>query len=894
MFGLPKRGTAASLAALLALLSVPADLPAQPAPADVTRATLPNGLRVVIVRDPLAPVATEIMNYLVGGEDTPAGFPGMAHAEEHMVAGRSTKELDEDQVATLTSLLGGDFDADTQTAVTQYYLSTPAPYLEAALRIEAARMSDALDLQSEWAEERGAIEQEVSRDLSNAFYRYYETALARLFAGTAYAHDALGTRASFNATTGAQLKEFWRTWYAPNNAILVITGDVDPQATLASVREIFGAIPRHAVPAHPLVELRPPSSTAIVRDESDFPVPLAIQAYRMPGFASPDFAAADVAMDVLASERGDLSALQYEGKALATGSDYEPSPQAGLAYVYIATAPHGDAAAALDLVTNVIENYRKNGVSADLVEAMKKREIAQLLYNRNSVEGLAQAWSQAVAVQRLGSPDDVVELYEKVTPADVLRVMRKYLVRDRAVVGILTPKPGAAEGGGGAIGVHDTFTPKNVKPAALPAWAADLATLPPVPASNVQPADMTLPNGIRLIVQTERVSPTVTLTGTIQHQTDLQTPPGQEGVEDVLDALFPYGTQTYDRLAFQKQLDDIAANLAAGASFSLSVPASDFDRGVALLADVELHPALPADAFLIAQQQLAQTLAGQLQTPDYLAERALGKALVPAGDPTLRETTPQSVDALTPADVQKYFATIFRPDLTTIVVAGDITPDDAKATVTKYFGGWSASGPKPQIELPPVPNNLAASGVIAAPGRTQASVTLAEQTGLKRSDPDYYPLQVGNTILGGGFYSTRLYRDLRQHAGLVYNVSVGASATRTRGSYSVDYGCDPENAGRARVIIERDLRDMATSAPSDDEMNRAKVQLLRDLDLSEGSVDGIASRLLADAVADLPLDQPQRGGAIVRGLSGEQVRAAFAKWVDPARFVQITVGPPAK
>jgi len=887
------RGIAAALSATLAFLAVPgaASAPPNPPNSDVLRATLPNGLRVVIVRDPLAPVATEIMNYLVGGQDTPPGFPGMAHAQEHMAAGRSTKELNEDQVATLTSLLGGDFDADTQTSVTQYYLSTPVPYLDAALRIEAARMSDTLDLQSEWSQERGAIEQEVSRDLSNAFYRYYEKALADMFAGTAYAHDALGTRPSFDATTGAGLKAFWNKWYAPNNAILVIAGNVDTHATLAEVRSIFGGIRSHPVPAHPVLALRPLKAQPAIHDESDLPVPLAILSYRMPGFESPDFAAADVAVDVLGSDSANLAALTYEGKALATGVEYQPSPQAGLAYAYIATAPHGDTDAALKLVQNVIGAYQTNGVPADLVEAMKKREIAQLLYNRNSIEGLAQAWSQALAVQGLSSPDDVVAQYARVTPADVTRVMRKYLVRQGAVVGILTPKPGGSSAGSSDLGVKDVFTPKNVKPAPLPPWAARLAELPPVPKSNVTPVDVMLANGIRLIVQPENVSATVTVTGEVKHQPALLTPPGKDGVEDVLDALFPYGTQSYDRLGFQKQLDAIAANLAAGPSFSLSVPAQSFDRGMELLADNLLHPALPAGAFSIAQQQLAQQIAGQMQSPDYLAQRALAAALVPAGDPTLREPTPQSVAALTLDDVKAYQSALFRPDLTTIVIAGDVTPELARATVEKYFGGWSASGPKPDIELPAVPPNVASSRDIAAPGRLQSSLTLEEEIGLKRSDPDFYPLVLGNTILGGGFYETRFYRDLREQNGLVYNVSAGLGAGKTRGTFTVSYGSDPKNVARARAIIERDLHEIAATAPGDDEIKRAKIQLVRSLDLSEGSVDGIAGRLLQDANQDLPLDQPQRGAEAILGLTGENVRAAFAKWIDTARFVQIDEGP---
>src|SRR6202521_5886729 len=222
----------------------------------VLRATLTNGLRVVIVRNALAPVVATSVNYLVGSDEAPVGFPGTAHAEEHMMF-RGSPGLSADQLADIGSVVGGDFNANTREGVTQYLFTVPSEDLDVALHIEALRMRAVVYSPKEWSHERGAIEQEVAQDLSEPAYVLFEKLRARMFAGTPYAHDALGTRPSFEKTTARMLKSFHDTWYAPNNAILVIAGDLDPVATLSEVKVLFGEIAAKKLPPKPQVRLRP-------------------------------------------------------------------------------------------------------------------------------------------------------------------------------------------------------------------------------------------------------------------------------------------------------------------------------------------------------------------------------------------------------------------------------------------------------------------------------------------------------------------------------------------------------------------------------------------------------------------------------------------------------------
>ena len=856
----------------------------------VTKATLDNGLRVVIVRDPLAPVVTLEENYLAGGNETPTGFPGSAHAQEHMTF-RGCSGLSADQIAAIYAQLGGNMNADTQQSITQYFVTVPAQDLDVALRLDAACMSGVQDLQDQWDQERGAIEQEVSRDFSAPTYKLIVRLNEDLFAGTPYQTDALGSKPSFEKTTAAMLKEFHDKWYAPNNAILILSGDVDPAATLEKIKKYYGAIPRHELPAHPAINLQPVKKESFTLD-SNLPYTLATMSFRLPGSASPDFAAARILGDVLSSQRADLYGLVPQNKALGAGAELmETYPKASVLLSYAAIPPNADPSAVNAEVQKILSNYSANGVPADLVEAAKKGEVAGAEFGRNSISNLASLWSQALAEEGRQSPDEDVEAMKRVTVEDVNRVAKTYLVAENSVTAVLKPKPSGEPVSSKGFGGSEKTTSTPTKPVALPEWAeAEVKSLR-IPESVVHASDVTLANGIRLIVQTEKASPTITLLGSIKSQADMQTPPGKEGVSQVLEGLFSYGTKSLDRLAFQKALDDIAAGQNAGASFNLKVLKQYFDRGTQLLADNELHPALPEEAFKIVQQQTAEETAGELQSPGYHFERALSKALLPATDPLLREVTPDKVSGLTYSDVTAYYKKTYRPDLTTIVVVGDIEPDEARTVIEKYFGEWKAEGPKPNVVLPPVPGNKASAVSVPDPSQIQDTVDLAEQLEMNRFTPDYYALQVGNHVLGGGFYATRLYRDVREKAGYVYNINDSLSAGQTRAEYSVEYGCDPQNVTKARRLIEGELNAMKQFNVSPAELQQAKALLLRQIPLSESSEDDLAGGLVARARIGLALDEPFTAAKHYFDMSADEVRTAFAKWIDPANLVQVVRGP---
>jgi zinc protease len=880
----PLRRLFACAAALVLLLAPQAGLPQDTTGGlQISHATLSNGLQIYVLRNRLSPVVSMYTNYLAGANDEPV--TGLAHAQEHMMF-RGSKTIDASQFSDTTAITGGAYNADTQNEITQYFFEMPAQYLDIALNLERSRATGILDAQKDWDAERGAITQEVTRDNSSASYRLYAKMVHHILAGTPYADEGLGTVDSFKKIQAPDLKRFYARWYHPNNAIMVIAGDVDPAATIAKVRSLFGSIP--STPLPPRAGVHPePLTPLTLRDNSSDPITLAMVGYRVPGYNSPDYYASEILNDVLNSQRGALYELQASGKALGTFAQASTHPEAGMSIVGSAVPVTTTGDAAVADVKAVIDAYKTSGLPPELVEVAKARELAQAQFQSNSINGLANLWSQTLAVEHR-TPDDELAGLEKVTVDDVNRVLRTYYDNATATVAIATPKAAAGSAFGGREGENNTITPTSHT--ALPAFARNVLAQLHVPPTTVHPDVQTLSNGIKLITVPSSISHTVVLSGEIRNNPDVQTPAGKDGLDTVVNGLFSYGTTTYDRLAYQTELDKIAADVSAGTGFSLSVLSKNFDRGVALLADDELHPAFPANAFAIVKQQTVGTLTGAVQGPDFKAHRALANALYPAGDPARRSATPETAGSVTLDDVKAYYASTFRPDMTTIVAVGDITPEHARAAIESSFGAWKASGPPPNVYPPAIPRNRPSQAAIPATGRIQADVTLAQTLPMTYNDADYPVLQLANAALSGGFGSL-LYHDVREVHGYAYSVDSSLAGGHNRSTFTVSFGADPQNTQRAQDLIVRDLSALQKKPLPADRLIRAKALLLGQLPLRSASFEGVANALLTYSVTGRPLDTDRRYARAELAASGDAVRAAIAKWVRPDAFARVTLVP---
>jgi zinc protease len=854
------------------------------------RATLSNGLQVVVVQDRLAPVVTVELSVLAGGEESPAEYPGLAHAQEHM-AFRGCAGMTSDQTAAIYTQLGGQNDADTDKTVTQYYATVPSSDLDLALRAQAACMKEIEDSEEEWQQERGAIEQEVAEDLSDSLYRLFTKVEEDMFANSPYAQDPLGSKDSFDALNASMLRDFQRKWYAPNNEILVIAGDVDPRTTLDSVVRLFGELPRHELPSRPAVVLGPVKAETF-HLAGDCPYVDGVIAFRLPGTRSPDYAALRVLVDILDGSRSKIERIESSGKILGTDFDLaEQYPEASVGYGLVELPRGADPARFIRGMRRVLEGYGRHGVTDEQVNAAKRNELRTVEFQRSSIPGLAKVWSDALATEGLNSPDDAISAIEEVTASDVDRLARRYLIPANEVIGILVPSSADRLVAAKKAGDDENIIVSPSMAVELPSWADDDLEQLHIPETENSISDTVLPNGIRLIIKTDATSPTVLLRGSVKRTVQLQPDTKLAWASTLLEGLYDGGTRRMRRAAFEQALDDISAEETAGYTFSLKVLKTDISRGVQLLAEHELDPDLRFRDFRRVKRQTSRTFADRLLSAEALTEAALAHALLPSDDPAPGVVKPNFFKSVDLGTVKRCLAETIRPDLTTIVIVGDISAEEARAVIEKWFDGWKAIGPAPSTVLPRVPPNKASTVYIADSTSSQEEVVLAEQLDLDRLDPDYYPLRLGNAILGGNSEATRLFHDLRQVTGLVYNVDLDLDATQTRSLFSIRFGSAPENTARVRALIERDLEQMRDTEVSASELHQAKAYFLRQIPLNESSQEDVVEGLLSRAELGLPLDEMTRDAQKYLKLNASDVMKAFRKHIRSKDLVEVARGP---
>ncbi|HEY4009073.1 MAG TPA: insulinase family protein [Acidobacteriaceae bacterium] len=853
----------------------------------VTKATLSNGLRVVIIRNDYAPVVAVRTIVMVGGSESPVRYAAIAHAQEHM-AFRGCSGFDAAQIAALYAELGDDNNAVTGQETTEFYATVPASDLDVVLEAQERCLQSVDDAPSEWKQERKAIEEEVFETSADPEFRAWLQIKKILFAGTPYANDSLGTQASLEKISSPMLKSFFERWYTPSNTVLVVSGAVDPEHTLDEIKLLYSGIPRRNDPPKQSFRFQTIRSKRVVLS-SDLPYALVTVGYRLPGSRSPDYGAMIVLSAALSRFERRMTPPGFSQDDVAQFSIGESYREASVGLATVTVANEQQVSGAPLRLRQDLERFGLGGVSPELFETTKRQLLTDHALGLTSAREISEAWARALA-EGLQSPDDEIEAIRRTTVEDVNRVARTYLLHVGTAAVVLRNLHARGFGNTAETPAPDKAVTSPKQFVRYPEWAAKKLGSFELPEEQRGLQEVLLQNGMRLIVRRVPGSKILRLFGSVTPIAP-ESAGKQQAASQVLDALYAHDGVGDDRAPLEEALHGFGATGEVGSRFTLQGEKNSFPQALAILAEREIHPDVSELALSSIKKDLASRAAPEESTANYRSDLALDRAILPPGDPVLHTSSMDNLRSLSIKELSDYQKKRIRPDLTSIVLTGDISFANAQAMIEAAFADWKATGPRPSTVLPSVPPNRGSVVYVSDRTLESSSVTMAEELSVPRDDPDQGALLLGIQILAGGFYAGRLYQDLRQADGLVYSVEVNLDTAFDRTIYEISFDCQPRYVTVVRSRIESELKRMQTQLVTDAELRRAKASLLRQSVLSRQSPEEEAEVLLDQAADNRTVSEADAAVERLKLVTPEDVRSAFSRRIRVSDFAVVIRGP---
>jgi len=852
--------------------------------------TLDNGLRVVVAEDLAAPVVATGMWYRFGATQERPGKSGLAHALAHMMYD-GTPYLSAAGLDDIVSRLGAKESATTSNDYTVYRFVMPADKLELAMRVEADRMQHLLIADGDWQKEKRALLAERAADLGGPLTSLYHQVCLAASASPVCALSALGDDASIANASSEDIRSYYQDWYAPNNATLVVSGDVHSSDVFALAHTIFDSIPRGNVPAAGAAE-PDYAQEKQVEVSGDFPYEVVDLAFPAPGTLDPDGGALAIIDSIVNNQRSDFyKALVRSGYTYGYSTQLDQNVHGGLYHVFIIAAPGHTSAQARDAFTDVMKSAQENGFPDDLLRAAKIAISRRKSYARDSISGLGERVGYVTAVEDATSLAAGDESIENTSSQSVTAAARRYLTTP-AVTGLLTPsKTGTGtEPGPPATSVTDDFSRRPPHGAILEARAfRELSVAPVTLGSRLTPTSFTLPNGLRVLVQEAHANPTVFVQGTCQTSPAFD-PAGKDGLGAMFSNLLDSGSTTVGFDERHRMLDEIGATMNLSLSFDAHGRAQDFGQLIDLIADDLQHPALRGTDVENVRKETLSAVAQRDASPDDRADADFNLLLYGPRDPNTREPTEGTIRSITAADLVAFGRKYVRPDLTVITIAGDVDPGAVQAKMLAAFGGWQAPGSKPDLDPGRIPSPHAALRYIVT-NRPYAQARLGTPA-VAHGSADFPALSVLSEILGaGGAFDTRLVEALKVRLGLAYRAESFLHSDRYRGSLEFVLSASPKNLPAAVAALRDELNRLHSDPVGPFELERARIKIVAGGFVSEESTQVVATRVQRIGLDGLPLDYEQTLPAAYAKLDGATLLGAAKTYLHPEHLIEVYEGP---
>lgn len=864
--------------------------------------TLDNGLTVIVHEDRKAPVVAVSVWYNVGSKDEPAGSTGFAHLFEHLMFGGS-ENAPGSYLGRMRNLGPSNLNGTTWFDRTNYFQTVPTPALEQALFLESDRMGyllgevgqEVLDLQ------RGVVQNE-KRQGDNQPYGLFEYAqLEALFPeGHPYRHSTIGSMADLDAASLETVRNWFRDNYGPNNAIVVLSGDIDEATARPLMQKYFGAIPRGPVNTPAQADV-PTLSAPIVKTMHDRVANTRLtRSWAVPGMLSDDAVPLSVGAAVLgglASSRLDNTLVRDEQSAVSVSSSLSEFHRVGIFDISVDVKPGEDAAAVGRRLDTLVADFIKNGPTEEEVARVATRYVSGRIQSLEQVNGKANVLAEGQLYA--GDPEHYkkeLAQYASVTPAQVRDAMQRWLTRP---VFDMTIAPGEREAYVEAAAAPSGATP--VPAAEIQRVARDpMPTIGEVPDLKFPAVERTtLSNGVQVVYAQVDTVPVTRMAvefdaGYAADRAD------RLGAHAMMLDLLDEGTTTRDANQLAEEEERLGASVSVSASMDrtsaeLSTLSANLTPALALLSDVVRNPAFaPSEVERIRAARLS-ALASERTNPGAIAARALPPLLYGADSPYGRSFTGSGDDAtlkaLTRADLVAEHDAWVRPDNATIFVVSDQPLSAITPQLETAFGNWRApSTPKGTKSFAAtVPASTNRIVLIDRPQSPQSLIYGGAVLPVSGTD-DLLALNAANVTLGSDFLS-RINSDLRETKGWSYGVRGGVNALEHRVPYIVNAPVQANRTGESiAALISQYDRFLQTDGVTPQELERTLNGNTRSLAGSYETAGQILGALRSNALYRRPDDYQATLASRTRALTAAEMDAAAREVIKPDQFVWVVVG----
>ncbi|MBW4633974.1 MAG: insulinase family protein [Iphinoe sp. HA4291-MV1] len=871
---------------------------------NVHKTVLDNGLTVLTREIHSSPVVTVQVWYKVGSRNEEPGVNGIAHQLEHMMfKGTKNRPI---QFGRLLSALGSDSNAFTSYDQTAYYNTAERDKLTALLTLEADRMQNALIDSTGLASEKRVVISELQGYENSPDYRLNRAVMLAAFPNHAYGLPVGGTEADVQRFDLEQVRKYYRNFYNPDNAVLVVVGDFQTEPTLKAVKEVFGKIPKTQESGVRSQESGVRSqesgvSNPIVLRESGAGV-LLQAVYPLPDVNHPDVPALDLMDRILTDGRNSRleQVLVESGLASDISASVINLMESGWYELLVKADPDQDLKKIDSVLTSAIAKLTKKGVTTEeLNRAKAKLEASVLLSNRDLTSLALQLGNDETTTGDYRYTDHYLVAIRQVTAADVQRVAKKYLKQEARTVGFFHPTRVEAKGNDGKVNSkHNTenfASGASVTTQEVTKYLPSVDDLASVPTSHTLPEQFTLSNGLRVLLVPDTSTSTVTLSGYIRAGNEFD-PEDKAGLASLVAENLMNGTKTKDVLTVAKTLEDRGASLEfetyrEGVRLEGDSLAADLPVLVQTLADVVKNASFPTKELKLTRKQALTALKQELDEPSQVAERTFVQSVYPKKHPLHTFPTEQSLQRISRKDVIEFKTKHYRPDTTVLALIGDFAPESVQALIKTEFANWKASGLPPTLKYPTVslPDKVVSVNPVV-PGKAQA-ITYMGNTSLNRKDPRFYAALVLNQILGGDTLSSRLGAEVRDRQGLTYGIYSSFLAGKNAGTFLIEMQTSPGDTRQAIASTRELLKEIHQKGVTELEVETAKHILISNYIISLANPEELIDKILMNEVYELDKEELRDFTEKIQAVNFDQVNQAARELLYPDRIVVVTAGP---